>query len=363
MRIAYANACYLLDGVTGRNVHVKQFVDNATALGHEIWMSSGSQHPGVRHLPTERVKRLLTLREMDVIYFRLEDGAPSALRATVFPYRQLCGSPIVVWEFNVSPEYGAVIGRSRQEIDNTIRELRSYGKRCALAICVSDALAGYVRKHLDIKRVITVPNGSDPQLFRPDVSPVGRVERSPDRLNVVWIGSADLNYNNFDLLREAADSLWAQGEGERIRFHIIGNGLRRMREMPANVVYHGSEDYESLPRWLAAMDVGLCLYRSGPADYNSPLKLFDYMASGLAVAGTHQSQVRQVFEQLGQLDLLFSADDANALVAILLRLSSDRDRVRRLGEAGRRLVIERYNWQRAARDTFREIECLLQAKR
>ncbi len=84
----------------------------------------------------------------------------------------MCGSPIVVWEFNVSPEYGAVIGRSRQEIDNTIREFRSYGKGCDLAICVSDALADYVRKHLGIKRVITVPNGSDPQLFRPGVSPV-----------------------------------------------------------------------------------------------------------------------------------------------------------------------------------------------
>ena len=173
MRIAYANACYLLDGVTGRNVHVKQFIDNAVALGHEIWMLSGSQHPGVRHLSTERVKRLLTLREMDVIYFRLEDGAPYALRASVFPYRQLCGSPIVVWEFNVSPEYGAVIGRSGQEIDKSIHQLRRYGKGCDLAICVSDALADYVRRRLNIKRIITVPNGSDPRLFRPDVSPVG----------------------------------------------------------------------------------------------------------------------------------------------------------------------------------------------
>ena len=107
------------------------------------------------------------------------------------------------------------------------------------------------------------------------------------------------------------------------------------------------------------MDVGLVLYRSGPGDYSSPLKLFDYMASGLTVVGTTQPQLREVFEQLGQLDLLVSRDDPEALADTLLRLAADRERVRRQGDLGRQLVIDRYNWRRAVRDTVDEIELVL----
>ena len=45
--------------------------------------------------------------------------------------------------------------------------------------------------------------------------------------------------------------------------------MNQMRDMPANVHYYGVEDYERLPQWMSAMDVGLCLYRPGPADYSS----------------------------------------------------------------------------------------------
>ena len=258
----------------------------------------------------------------------------------------------------MAPEYGMVVGKSAEEVQKSIRRFRAYGTGCDLAVCVSDRLADYVRKTLGLSRVVTISNGSDLDMFRPDVPPVSRVERLPDRLNVVWIGSADLRYNDFSLLREAANLICARGEGRRIQFNIIGKGLGRLREMPANVVYHGPEDYDSMPHWLAAMDVGLCLYREGPSDYQSPLKLFDYMASGIAVVSTRQPQVCEVFERLEQTDLLFAQDDALSLAAILSRLANERDRVRRLGDAGRRLVVDHYNWRRAVRDTFTEIASL-----
>jgi glycosyltransferase involved in cell wall biosynthesis len=355
VKVAYANAFYHPEAFTGRNVHVKQFIDNATAHGHEVWTWPRDEYPGAKHLPWERIPRYSKLREMDVIYVRLEDDAPYELRFATAPYRQLAGSPLIVWEFNVPPEYGSVIGRAPEEIDASIRGLKRYGRGCDLAICVSDALADYARTRIGLKRVVTVANGSDPDMFRPDVAPVRRVPRCPDRLNVVWIGSADLAYHNFDLLRDTAVLLYEQGEGQRIHFNIIGKGLRRLRDMPPNVAYHGPEDYEAMPAWLAAMDVGLCLYHPGPSAFGSPLKLFDYMASGLAVVSNHQPQVSHIFDQLGQRDLLFDFGDSTALASILLRLASDRHRVRSLGRAARQLVVDHYNWRRAVDDTFSAI--------
>jgi glycosyltransferase involved in cell wall biosynthesis len=133
--------------------------------------------------------------------------------------------------------------------------------------------------------------------------------------------------------------------------------------MPPNVHYYGSEKYELLPGWLAAMDVGLCLYRPGPADYSSPLKVFDYLSSGLAVVATEQPQTREIFAQLGQEDLLMPYDDPRRLAAALSELSRDRERARRLGAAGRRLLIEKYTWRRAIAETFAAIETLRAERR
>jgi glycosyltransferase involved in cell wall biosynthesis len=228
-----------------------------------------------------------------------------------------------------------------------------------LAVCVSRAIEQYVREKLGITRTLVVPNGSDPDLFKPDVPPVKRVQKSPDRLNVVWIGSANLGWHNFDLLRDSAWSIWNAGDGDKIVFHVIGPGMQRMREAPPNLHYYGSEQYHLLPAWLSAMDVGLNVYHPGPADYSSPLKIFDYMASGLTVVSTEQPQAREIFHQLGQTDLLVPSDQPEALANVLRGLAHDRERVRRQGQAGRKLVIDHYNWRRAATDTFNEIQKLL----
>jgi glycosyltransferase involved in cell wall biosynthesis len=297
---------------------------------------------------------------MDLIYTRVEHHPPGSARWARSPYRQLLGSPLMVWEFNTVPEFGYVIGRSQCDVEGAIEGFRSAARGCDLAICVSGALADYVQANLGIERVLTVPNGSDPDLFRPDASPEQSVQRRSGQLNVVWIGSADLPWHNLDLLRETARRLWVAGERMRILFHVIGEGLPRTHDLPPNVHYHGAERYERLPHWLSAMDVGLVLYRSGPADYSSPIKLFDYMASGLTVVATEQPQVRHVFGQLGQLDLLLPRDDHEALASTLLSLAANLQRVRHQGELGRRLVIDHYNWNRAVRHTLAGVEMILQ---
>jgi glycosyltransferase involved in cell wall biosynthesis len=296
---------------------------------------------------------------MDVFYYRVEWKPPMGAKLILPPYRKWVGNPIVAWEFNTVPEYGRVQGVPEEMIQSSISELKRLGAGVDLAVCVSKRICEYVQKNLGIRRVIEVPNGSDPQLFGPDVPPVKRVERNPEQLNVVWIGSANLSWHNFDLLRDAAWSVWNSGEGARIVFHVIGPGMQQMRDCPPNVNYYGPEEYDKLPNWLSAMDVGLNVYRPGPADYSSPLKVFDYMASGLAVVSTEQPQAREIFERLGQIDLLVAGNQPEALAGILRKLASDRDRVRRQGAAGRQLVIDHYNWRRAAVDTFNELEKLI----
>lgn len=338
---------------------MRQFIENAAALGHEIYLWHGQQHPLTRPVPDGKLQRLKLFRSADVIYYRVEFRPPLGARLILPPLRSLIGNPLVVWEFNSVPQYARVLEFPDSYIQSSVAELRRLGAGVDLAVCVSRAIAEYVQAELGIRRAIAVPNGSDPELFRPDVSPVKRVQKLDGRLNVVWIGSANLGWHNFELLRGAAWSVWNRGEGNRIVFHIIGQGMQGMREAPPNVNYYGPEEYQHLPEWLAAMDVGLNVYLPGPADFSSPLKVFDYMASGLTVVSTEQPQVREVFEQLGQTDLLVPTDRPELLADALRKLNSDRERLRRQGAAGRRLVIDKYNWRRAVTEIFSEIKKLL----
>jgi glycosyltransferase involved in cell wall biosynthesis len=363
MRLAYANAKYVKNDTRGRNAHIGQFIAGAVARGHEIWAWPGTEHPDVKLIPSGRVERTLALRKMDILYIRLQATPAAACFYALPPQRQIYGSPLMVWEFNTVPEFNLLMGNSQAQVEKTIQTLRRLGQGCDLAVCVSSAIAQYARETLQIRNTLTVPNGSDPQLFHPEAVPVRRVERLPGRLNVAWIGSAELSWHNFELMRQAAEKLWQPGEGERVAFHIIGQQFRMMRDMPPNIHYYGADDYEAIPHWLAAMDVGLCLYHPGPADYNSPLKLFDYMSSGLAVVATPQPQVVEVFEQLGQPDLLVQPDDPSALAGLLLKLAEDRERVRGLGQSGRQLVVDYYNWDRVVDDTFYAIQKLLASRR
>jgi len=362
MRIAYTNAFYRQNSTDGGGTHVAQFINNAVSLQHELWLWGEGRHPATHPIPATRIGKLRALRNMDVVYTRVEDRVPDCGRWAVAPYRQLIGSPLIVWEFNTVPEFGALLGRTEREIQSAIQAFKRYGRGCDLAICVSRELAAYVKEKLGIRRVLVVPNGSDPKLFRPDVEPVRRVQRHTRQLNVVWIGSAYLSWHNFDLLGGAARILWERCERAQVVFHIIGQDFRFMGDMPPNVHYYGRQAYETLPRWLAAMDVGLCSYRPGPGDFSSPVKVFDYMASGLMVVGSFQPQLREIFDKLEQPDLLVSHDDPVALADVLAKAAQDPERVRRRGHAGRQLVLEYYNWQRAARDTFREIEIILKER-
>ena len=362
MRVIYTNAFYRKNGTDAGNAHVRQFIANTVALGHELWLWQGNPHPAARPAPTTRIGRLRAMRRMDAIFTRIDDRLPDSSRWAMPPYRQLIGSPVMVWEFNTVPEFGVLLGRTERQVQSAIHAFRRYGRGCDLAICVSAELATYVRENLGIRRVVTIPNGSDPDLFRPGLKPVNRLQRNGQQLNVAWVGSANLAWNNFDLLRAAAQILWERGEQSQIAFHIIGQDFRFMGDMSPNVHYYGRQDYETLPRWLAAMDVGLCLYRPGPADFGSPVKLFDYMASGLMVVGTSQPQLREIFDKLRQPELLLRSDDPALLADLLCKIAKSPEWVRRQGDAGRQLVLEYYNWQRAVRDTFREIEIIFEEK-
>ncbi|MCY3831828.1 MAG: glycosyltransferase family 4 protein [Chloroflexi bacterium] len=104
------------------------------------------------------------------------------------------------------------------------------------------------------------------------------------------------------------------------------------------------------PRYLRAFDV--CAMPHPPnrqfSRYTSPLKLFEYMAAGRAIAASDLPAWSDVVAD-GESALLLPPDDIAAWSEAINLLRRDSDLRRRLGERARELALERYAWDIRAR--------------
>jgi len=109
--------------------------------------------------------------------------------------------------------------------------------------------------------------------------------------------------------------------------------------------------YERMPEVVAAADVGVAPYDTKRLSqlrlgfYWSPLKIFEYMASGLPTVTVPVPPLTDIVRAEAE-GLFFREGDAVDLAARLVRLAQDGALRRRLGSAARARVVERYSWAR-----------------
>ncbi|NUQ21724.1 MAG: glycosyltransferase, partial [Gemmatimonadaceae bacterium] len=85
-----------------------------------------------------------------------------------------------------------------------------------------------------------------------------------------------------------------------------------------------------------------------------PNKLFDYMAAGLPVVTSSAIPAARIVRETGAGEV-FTARDASSLAGAIERLRAPEARTTR-GEAGRRAVRERYNWERDSATLLAAVE-------
>jgi len=346
----------------GGSVHIEQFVKNAHALGHELWGWHESL-PYLHGIPKSRWLRVQALRKMDALITRIDITLPSEGKWGVPPWRWFFNFPLVIWEFNTHPGYATLRCNEQKSQEDVVSEFRKYASGCDLAICVSQLLADFVQAEIGVKRVLVVPNGSDPNLFSPQVPIVPRMVGFKSSYNLVWVGSGKEVWHDLDLLKYTAQLIMRDHPEKKIAFHLIGSDLGgAMAEMPENVFYWGPQQYRSLPGWLSAMDTGLILYKQGYAEFGSPLKLFDYLASGLSVVSTPSPFMSSLVEEFKNPGMLVRFGSVEELAEQILTLYCHPEMRIRLGTQGRQLVVDRFNWAFSTRAIFQEIEELLGVK-
>lgn len=123
-----------------------------------------------------------------------------------------------------------------------------------------------------------------------------------------------------------------------------GPGRRQLEEVGAEVT--GFVAHERVPDLLGRADIGLAPYAPDSPAYFSPLKLFDYLAAGLAVVAADLSGVSDVVGPRSA--VLIDPGDARALADAVAALVVDPERRLLLGQAGQALVVAEHTWEQRA---------------
>jgi len=110
------------------------------------------------------------------------------------------------------------------------------------------------------------------------------------------------------------------------------------------VVFAGRVAHASVPRYLAAIDIGVLLDSNA---YGSPMKVFEYWSMGKAVIAPRVAPVLEVARD-GETCLLIAPSDTAAMAAGIVRLAGDPQLRRRLAENGRAQVLAAHTWSRNA---------------
>ena len=139
------------------------------------------------------------------------------------------------------------------------------------------------------------------------------------------------------LLGDAAPALVVAGDAGEARALLEQVGAVLLGPIP----------HCQVPAVLAEADIGLAPYARDAPDYFSPLKLFEYMAAGLAVVAGELPATRELVS--GEQAVLVPRGDPESLAAAVAGLAADAPTRDRMGRAARTLVAGAHTWRHRAR--------------
>jgi glycosyltransferase involved in cell wall biosynthesis len=141
-----------------------------------------------------------------------------------------------------------------------------------------------------------------------------------------------------DLKKHPDLKLLLVGDGitsEAVASFVSQNGLSEQ------VILTGRVSHDEVPGLLAAMDLAVL---PSAGDYTSPVKLFEFMACGIAPIAPDFDPIQEVLRP-NETGWLFRANDLDHAVARVLALYGDRDSLRRVGQAARAYIEKERQWR------------------
>jgi glycosyltransferase involved in cell wall biosynthesis len=343
------------------------------ALGDDLWAHYGvKRNFRFRRLPTLDLTHLIEGRQgrfinrLATVLFLLQFGtfALAALIAALSTHADIYYSrdPLTLLLLGLVKPRTALIYESHRLNRSRLGKwmLRQVLRRCALTAAVTPPLrerlealqtASPVKSH-----IIVAHDGIREARFRPlftQAEARRAVGWTQEAFIVGYVGrlrtlgmekGLDTLIDAIALIPDGSISLAIVGGpesyAEAYRARWLALGLPDSR-----FLYAGQIRAERVPIYLSAFDVCAMPYPHTEFFANdvSPIKLFEYMASGRALVASALPSYADVVQD-GENALLVPPSDAHALAAAIMRLRDDAPLRARLGETAKQQVFSSYTW-------------------
>lgn len=221
----------------------------------------------------------------------------------------------------------------------------------SVPIVISGALKEWIRENMDssvASQVHVVANGVGSERFRPL-----REESSDGTFRLAFAGLLKPRYG-LECVIDAAKRL----SEDDVSFHIFGAGpakskLEDLSGKVENFVLEGEVPFKEVPDRLSEMD-GLLYTTSPHYAYQSPTKLFEYMAVGRPIVAARTPQTEDILEE-GKLGRLFEMESVESLVDAVRDTRSNYEAALDRARKAQQVVREKHSWQSRVRRIVQEV--------
>jgi len=272
--------------------------DAHTRRRFAVWQGNGAESSDgvLEYYP------LTLLPVMDRPLLRTRFVAANTLRATLPPVARLVhrkgfAAPDIVWLSNSrfsSPAWK--MARARTSACRLSDDWAHFGHVPRSLLELHDEMVNGVdavfvtsRRLQDKLRTrrpdaIYLPNGVADFFFGTHEAEPAALARFPHP-RVVFVGALDA-WVDFDCIARVAE------RAPRASVLVFGPGTPKSRPYPSNVHFLGPHPYRDLPALLRHCDVGIVPFVKNELTHAvSPLKLFEYLAAGLATVATRLDEI------------------------------------------------------------------------
>jgi glycosyltransferase involved in cell wall biosynthesis len=370
VKIVYAASDQVLPGRTGGSVHVLEVSRGLAAIGHEVHTvvtGSGPAEESKDGFAVHRIRwspphRFFRFRALPSLLALVDRVRPDALMER---YYNFGGEGIGAAHERRVPsilEVNSPIldhpGSLKGLLDHAllVEPLRRYREGlCTKAAALVSPLLEIVPEAVRAKTE-RVSWGANVGTFDPRHRSEARRRALgvPEGATVVLFSGSFRPWHGVAVLERAADLL---RDREDLFFLFVG-GERRGKPRGFRGLFLGSVPYEEMPEVVASSDVGVAPYDTSRLAqlqlgfYWSPLKIFEYMASGLPTVTIGAPPLAEIVRE-GEEGIHVREADPADLARGIARLAADPAARSRMGRAARERVAARYSWDRHCQELDR----------
>ena len=219
------------------------------------------------------------------------------------------------------------------------------------------------------ERCHVVRNGVDGARFHPQSHETARKDLGlPANGPYIGFVGGFFPWHGLETLMEAVP--FVRDKVPSATFLLVGEGqtkhaleqLVQQRGLTDFVRFVGRADWAQVPTWIAACDVCVVLHRQTRSYPGDSMKLWEYLSCGRPVITTVGPGYGETVEAIG-CGIAVEPDNAQDLARQLIRLLEDPDERMKMGERGRKAVIQAHTWDARAQELERVCSAALATPR